>query len=55
MGGEASTASADKARLEVLVSRLRSKLQSVKMQGFEIKTVHGRGFKLSNPLQVTLR
>jgi two-component system OmpR family response regulator len=55
MGGEASTASADKARLEVLVSRLRSKLQSVKMQGFEIKTVHGRGFKLSNPLHVTLR
>ena len=55
MGGEASTTGADKARLEVLVSRLRSKLQNFKAQGFEIKTVHGLGFRLSNPLQVTLK
>jgi DNA-binding response OmpR family regulator len=42
----------DKVRLEVLVSRLRSKLFKFKAQAFEIKTVHGAGYRLSTPLKV---
>ena len=43
---------ADKARLEVLVSRLRNKLRKVRDQGLEIKTAHGKGYQLSQPLKV---
>ena len=43
---------ADKARLEVLVSRLRTKLRHVKDAGMEIKTVNGKGYQLIQPLRV---
>ena len=43
---------ADKARLEVLVSRLRTKLRHVQNRGMEIKTVHGKGYQLTQPLRV---
>jgi len=43
---------ADKARLEVLVSRLRTKLRHVQNKGMEIKTVHGKGYQLTQPLRV---
>ena len=42
----------DKARLEVLVSRLRTKLRHVKELGLELKTVHGKGFQLVQALRV---
>ena len=42
----------DKARLEVLVSRLRTKLRHVKELGLELKTVHGKGYQLAQALRV---
>jgi DNA-binding response OmpR family regulator len=50
--GESPRTTFDKVRLEVLVSRLRSKLFKFKAQAFEIKTVHGAGYRLSTPLKV---
>ena len=52
LGGEGARSSFDKVRLEVLISRLRSKLFNFKGQAFEIKTVHGSGYRLSTPLKV---
>jgi len=52
LGAEAQRTSFDKVRLEVLISRLRSKLFKFKAQAFEIKTVHGAGYRLSTPLKV---
>lgn len=52
MGSEGLNDNMDKARLEVLVSRLRRKLATFEGQGFEIKTVHGKGYVLTCPLAV---
>ena len=52
LSGEIQRSSFDKVRLEVLISRLRSKLFKFKEQAFEIKTVHGAGYRLSTPLKV---
>jgi len=52
LSGEEQRTSFDKVRLEVLISRLRSKLFKFKAQAFEIKTVHGAGYRLSTPLKV---
>ena len=52
LGTEAQRTSFDKVRLEVLISRLRAKLFKFKGQAFEIKTVHGAGYRLSTPLKV---
>ncbi|MEI7783517.1 MAG: response regulator transcription factor [Betaproteobacteria bacterium] len=43
---------ADKARLEVLVSRLRTKLRQVKDLSMAIKTVHGKGYELTQAMKV---
>jgi DNA-binding response OmpR family regulator len=43
----------DKAKLEVLVSRLRTKMRNLKAQGLEIKTVHGSGYRLSQALRIS--
>lgn len=43
---------ADKARLEVLVSRLRTKLGKFGSQGLEIKTVHNMGYRLEGALRL---
>jgi DNA-binding response OmpR family regulator len=42
----------DKAKLEVLISRLRQKLARLDNHGFEIKTVHGTGYQLLTPVRV---
>lgn len=42
----------EKNRLEVIVSRLRAKLESLDSAGIEIKTVHKTGFVLSQPLVI---
>ena len=52
MGSEGLSDNLDKARLEVLVSRLRRKLVTFEGQGFEIKTAHGKGYVLTCPLAV---
>jgi DNA-binding response OmpR family regulator len=52
MGNEGLNDNLDKARLEVLVSRLRRKLVTFEGQGFEIKTAHGKGYLLSCPLAI---
>ena len=52
MGSGGLNDKADKARLEVLVSRLRTKLRHVQDAGMEIKTVHGKGYQLTQPLRV---
>lgn len=52
LSSEAQRTTFDKVRLEVLISRLRSKLFKFKLQAFEIKTVHGAGYRLSIPLKV---
>jgi DNA-binding response OmpR family regulator len=52
LGGETRRTSFDKVRLEVLISRLRSKLFNFKVHEFEIKTVHGSGYRLSTPLKL---
>ena len=43
---------ADKARLEVLVSRLRTKLRHVNDPSMEVRTVHGKGYQMSEALRV---
>jgi DNA-binding response OmpR family regulator len=45
----------DKAKLEVLVSRLRTKMRNLKAHGLEIKTVHGSGYRLSQALRISAR
>ena len=52
LGGESPRTTFDKVRLEVLISRLRSKLFKFKGQAFEIKTIHGSGYRLSKPLRL---
>ena len=52
MGSAGLKDNVDKARLEVLVSRLRSKFAAFPGQGFEIKTNHGTGYVLTSPLAV---
>jgi DNA-binding response OmpR family regulator len=52
LGGESQRTNFDKVRLEVLISRLRSKLFKFKGQAFEIKTIHGSGYRLSKPLKL---
>lgn len=42
----------DKARLEVVVSRLRGKLVTFQDEDFGIKTAHGTGYRLTQPLAV---
>ncbi len=42
----------DKARLEVVVSRLRSKLAAFQTNGFQIMTAHGLGYSLTLPLAI---
>ena len=51
LGGEAQRTTFDKLRLEVVISRLRSKLFKFKAQAFEIKTIHGFGYRLTQPLK----
>jgi DNA-binding response OmpR family regulator len=52
MGGTGYRDKADKANLEVQVSRLRMKLRKVKDKGMEIRTVHGTGYELTQPLRI---
>jgi DNA-binding response OmpR family regulator len=42
----------DKARLDVVVSRLRKKLAQFSAQSPEISTSHGKGYFLTCPLAV---
>ena len=55
LGGETSQSSFDKARLEVLISRLRTKLFNFKEQSIEIKTIHRTGYRLTKALVVRER
>ena len=55
LGGETNQSSFDKVRLEVLISRLRTKLFNFKEQAFEIKTIHGTGYRLTTALVVRER
>ncbi len=55
LGGETSQSSFDKVRLEVLISRLRTKLFNFKEKAFEIKTIHGTGYRLTRALVVRER
>jgi DNA-binding response OmpR family regulator len=55
LGGETNQSSFDKLRLEVLISRLRTKLFNFKEQDFEIKTIHGTGYRLTTALVVRER
>jgi len=50
MGSAGLKDTLDKARLDVLVSRLRKKLAIFAGENFEIKTSHGTGYVLSCPL-----
>lgn len=50
--GDGGSEKADKARLEVLVSRLRTKLGKLGSQGLEIKTMHGAGYRLEGALRL---
>lgn len=43
----------NKARIEVLVSRLRSKLEAIPLDGFHLKAVRGQGYQLGFALNVT--
>jgi hypothetical protein len=52
MGNAGLNDTADKSRLEVLVSRLRRKLATFTDLGFEIKTAHGKGYLLTRPLAI---
>jgi DNA-binding response OmpR family regulator len=52
LGGEGHTEKSYKARLEVLVSRLRTKLRQFGGQGLEIKTVHATGYQLTSALKL---
>jgi DNA-binding response OmpR family regulator len=52
MGNDGLNDMLEKARMEVLVSRLRKKLASFSGQRFQIKTSHGTGYELTCPLAV---
>ena len=52
MGGTGYRDKADKANLEVQVSRLRTKLRKLRDGGMEIRTVHGTGYELTRPLRI---
>jgi DNA-binding response OmpR family regulator len=52
LGGETGQFSFDKVRLEVLISRLRTKLFKFKEQAFEIKTIHRTGYRITTALVV---
>ena len=52
LGNGANADRSDKARLEVLVSRLRTKLGKFGGEGLEIKTVHGTGYRLKGALKL---
>ena len=52
LGHGANADGSDKARLEVLVSRLRTKLTKFGSQGLEIKTVHSAGYLLKGALKL---
>jgi DNA-binding winged helix-turn-helix (wHTH) protein len=52
LGAERRTDKSNKARLEVLVSRLRTKLSQFGDQGLQIKTVHGTGYRLTGALKL---
>jgi DNA-binding response OmpR family regulator len=52
MGSDGLNDILEKARMEVVVSRLRKKLASFSGQSFQIKTSHGQGYKLTSPLAV---
>lgn len=52
MGKAGVNDNVDKARLEVLVSRLRRKISTFNEKSFEIKTVHGAGYSLTRPLAI---
>jgi DNA-binding response OmpR family regulator len=52
MGSAGLNDTLDKARLEVMVSRLRRKLAVFKGQSVEIKTAHGTGYLLTRPLVI---
>lgn len=49
LGGDTAV---EKSRLEVIVSRLRTKLASMCQASIEIKTAHKIGFQLSLPLVI---
>lgn len=51
-GGEAQSEKINKARIEVLISRLRSKLGPHISQGFDIRAVRGQGYQLGFVLVV---
>jgi DNA-binding response OmpR family regulator len=52
LGGEANADKSHKPRIEVLVSRLRTKLSQFGGQALEIKTVHGVGYQLTSALKL---
>jgi DNA-binding response OmpR family regulator len=51
-GGEAQSEKINKARLEVLISRLRTKLGPHVSNGFDIRAVRGQGYQLGFVLVV---
>jgi DNA-binding response OmpR family regulator len=55
LGGNGHIDKSHKARLEVIVSRLRTKLSKFSVQVPEIKTVHGVGYQLSGLLKLQAR
>jgi DNA-binding response OmpR family regulator len=55
LGNDGHTDRSSKARLEVIVSRLRTKLSKFAAQVPEIKTVHGIGYQLSGVLKLQAR
>ena len=52
LGSEGSAEKSDKTRLEVLVSRLRTKLVKFGSEGLEIKTVYGTGYKMIGAIKL---
>jgi DNA-binding response OmpR family regulator len=55
MGSAGVDDNVDKARLEVLVSRLRRKFSTFNEKSFEIKTVHSVGYSLTLPLAIKVQ
>jgi DNA-binding response OmpR family regulator len=52
LGDESQPEKVNKARVEVLVSRLRGKLEAHAADGLTIRAVRGRGYQLSMPVEV---
>jgi DNA-binding response OmpR family regulator len=50
LGNDNESDAINKARIEVLVSRLRAKLEALPADGFRIKAVRGQGYQLGFPL-----